>query len=290
MIAFNNLRHPFDIQVGQRLRLPPPQHLHRVRAGETLNIVSKIYAVDPSIIIDNNYLTAPYLLRTDDVLGIPMSRSRRVAAPSQILRSDFNQIPVLVAPKVKAFPKPRPTERQAVEATKPKTDVIVIAGKPVMLPAPPQRVKVQSKARPIPKRAPRGPAITNLRKSIGFLAPIDGKIIAAFGGQADGRHNDGVNIAAPKGTAVRAAQDGKVVYSGGALQGYGKLILVKHRDGWVTAYAHLDTILVKRSALVVRGETIGAVGTSGGVSAPQLHFEMRHKNKAVNPKGRLDAS
>ncbi|MEQ9121657.1 MAG: M23 family metallopeptidase, partial [Alphaproteobacteria bacterium] len=134
---------------------------------------------------------------------------------------------------------------------------------------------------------PGGPSLATPGIRGGFLAPIDGPVIAGFGSQEDGRRNDGVNVAAPRGAPVRAAADGEVVYAGDALQGYGNLILVRHGDGWVTAYAHLDSILAKRGETVKRGQTIGSVGSSGGVGAPQLHFEMRQNNKAVDPIGRL---
>jgi murein DD-endopeptidase MepM/ murein hydrolase activator NlpD len=304
MIALNNLRPPFDIQVGQRLRLPPPQKLHRVRDGDTLTAVSSLYAADPSMVAANNHLTPPYILRTGEVLGIPTSR-QQLAAAHPVQRAPVippraraaKAAPAVAAPKSipKRTPKPKPAPQARkikpkavpeVRKTKPtpKPTIAAAVSKPKRPPVTTNRAKIA------PKPKPRGPAVATRGKSGGFLAPLDGPVIAAFGSQADGRRNDGVNIAAPKGTAVRAAQDGEVVYSGSALQGYGNLILVRHKNGWVTAYAHLDRILAKRGARVVRGETIGAVGTTGGVSAPQLHFEMRRKNKAVNPKGRLAAS
>ena len=90
-------------------------------------------------------------------------------------------------------------------------------------------------------------------------------------------------FAAPAGTPVRAAADGDVVYSGSELDGFGNLLLIKHTDGFVTAYAHNDTMLVKKGDKVRQGQVIAKVGQSGAVSSPQLHFEIRQNLKSVDP-------
>ena len=109
----------------------------------------------------------------------------------------------------------------------------------------------------------------------------------AFSATDGGTHNDGINIAAPLGTPVRAADNGVVVYAGNELRGFGNLLLVRHADGWVSAYAHCDALLVKRGDQVKRGQVIARVGQSGSVAAPQLHFELRKGAEAVDPLGEL---
>jgi murein DD-endopeptidase MepM/ murein hydrolase activator NlpD len=109
-----------------------------------------------------------------------------------------------------------------------------------------------------------------------FVWPIQGGIIGAFGPQAGGRRNDGVDIRAPQGMSVRAAAGGEVVYAGDQVPGFGNLVLIKHDDGWVTAYAHLGRIAVAMRQRIQQGQEIGTVGASGGVSEPQLHFEIRY--------------
>jgi len=122
------------------------------------------------------------------------------------------------------------------------------------------------------------------RASSTFLWPVKGEVLAEFGPLANkGQHNDGINIAAPKGTPVRAAENGTVAYVGNELRGFGNLLLIKHADGWITAYAHNDHLMVKRGERVRRGQTIATVGSSGSVTVPQLHFEIRHGTEAVNP-------
>jgi murein DD-endopeptidase MepM/ murein hydrolase activator NlpD len=116
-----------------------------------------------------------------------------------------------------------------------------------------------------------------------FRWPARGRVIAAFGKRPDGTHNDGVNIAVPQGTDVHAAEGGRVAYAGNELKGYGNLVLIRHDNGWVSAYAHADQILVKRDDVVKRGQVIAKAGKTGTVDQPQLHFELRQGAKPVDP-------
>ncbi len=122
-----------------------------------------------------------------------------------------------------------------------------------------------------------------------FQWPVDGEILSGYGPKAAGQRNDGINIGAPTGTPVRAAAAGKVVYSGGDVPGFGVTVLIQHEDGWVTVYGHLARAEVRMQQQVVAGQQIGQVGSSGGVSQPQLHFEIRYspsprfKAKAIDP-------
>jgi len=123
-----------------------------------------------------------------------------------------------------------------------------------------------------------------------FLLPVNGKLTARFGSVSNGLHNDGINIAAPRGTPVRAAQNGVVAYAGNELKGFGNLLLIRHANGWMTAYAHNDVLLVKRGDQVKRGQVIARVGSTGNVATPQLHFELRHNTEAVDPTPNLGNS
>lgn len=116
-----------------------------------------------------------------------------------------------------------------------------------------------------------------------FLWPLEGRILSAFGAKPGGRFNDGVNIAAVPGEPVRAAAAGTVAYAGEALAGFGKLLLIRHEGGWVTAYAHNDALLVSRGQVVRQGETVARAGRTGAVDAPQLHFELRRGRVPVDP-------
>lgn len=122
-----------------------------------------------------------------------------------------------------------------------------------------------------------------------FQWPLQGAIISAFGPKAPGQRNDGINIQASTGDPVHAAAPGEVVYAGDQVPGFGNLVLIKHADGWVTAYSHLSRLAVKIKQHVSQGQEIGQAGATGGVPAPQLHFEVRYapspldRARPVNP-------
>ena len=119
-----------------------------------------------------------------------------------------------------------------------------------------------------------------------FRWPTKGRIIQGYRkGQ-----NDGINIAVPEGTAIKAAEGGVVAYAGNELKGYGNLVLIRHPNGFVSAYAHNSQLKVKRGDQVRRGQTIAAAGRTGNVSTPQLHFELRKGANPVNPVGHLGSN
>lgn len=138
---------------------------------------------------------------------------------------------------------------------------------------PPQNKVIQKQKPPV-----KSAAISNK-----FLMPVQGKIISNFGAKKDGQHNDGINIKAERGTIVKAAQSGEVVFANDNLRSYGNLILIRHDNNFMTAYAHLDQIIVKEGDRVTRGQSLGSVGSTGNVVTPQLHFEIRHGSKPINP-------
>ena len=122
----------------------------------------------------------------------------------------------------------------------------------------------------------------------GFRWPVRGRVITGFGPKPTGQQNDGINLAVPEGTPVKAAEDGVVAYAGSELKGYGNLVLVRHTNGYVTAYAHASELMVKRGDTIKRGQVIAKSGQTGNVSAPQLHFEIRKGSSPVDPMPYLD--
>ncbi|WP_448206521.1 peptidoglycan DD-metalloendopeptidase family protein [Azospirillum sp. sgz302134] len=182
------------------------------------------------------------------------------------------QKPAIVA---EAAPTPTPTPTPA-PAAPPRA-----AEPPPAAPAPTQEAAA---APPPPAEEAPAPRSSGGR----LLWPVKGKVISTYGPKPDGLHNDGVNIAAARGTPVLASDNGIVAYAGNELRGFGNLLLVKHSDGYITAYAHLDRIDVERGARVKRGQAIGTVGQTGSVTSPQLHFELRKGSQAVDPRDRLD--
>jgi murein DD-endopeptidase MepM/ murein hydrolase activator NlpD len=160
--------------------------------------------------------------------------------------------------------------------------------------APPKPVKV---ARLTPSRSD-APTATGPKKimpqpepmaSEKFRWPVRGRVISNFGSSTDGSHNDGINISVPVGTSVRAVENGVVAYAGNELKGYGNLILVRHADNWVSAYAYNSRLVVQRGDVISRGQIIAKSGNSGNAEHPQLHFELRKGAKPVNPIPYLSA-
>jgi murein DD-endopeptidase MepM/ murein hydrolase activator NlpD len=258
IIAENKLRAPYHLEVGQRLRLPaaasaetaaPARRvvardtLYEVRNSDTLLSVARAHGVEHITIAQANNLVAPYPL-----------------APGQQLLSPQARVDGSAAPRTAAAPAPA----QPLEASRQEPK------------------NVGELAQAVSYTPPPAPAAQPPASRL-FEWPVKGAIIAKFGAGELGRRNDGVNIAAPMGTPVRAAADGEVVYRGSELDGFGNLLLVKHTDGYVTAYAHNDSMLVQKGQQVRQGQVIAKVGQTGSVSAPQLHFEIRQDLKSVDP-------
>jgi murein DD-endopeptidase MepM/ murein hydrolase activator NlpD len=132
------------------------------------------------------------------------------------------------------------------------------------------------------------PAVAKPTANAKFRWPVKGSVLAGFGKRPDGTHNDGVDIAVPAGTEVQAADGGTVAYAGNELKGFGNLVLIRHDNGWVSAYAHADELLVKRGDAVRRGQVIAKSGKTGTVDQPKLHFELRQGSKPVDPMPHLE--
>jgi murein DD-endopeptidase MepM/ murein hydrolase activator NlpD len=240
-----------------------------VQRGQSLSGIAHAYHVPLRAVAEANGLSPPYRIQAGRTLIIPAASQPRAAPPpssvaalpppSQPVAPPQTPVPAPLPPVVSAPLTPASPPSSATEAIPPG------ASAPES-PAP-------GAATPAPSRSGDG----------AFSWPVKGRVLAAFGSKGDGTHNDGINIAAPKGAAVQAADAGVVAYTGNELRGYGNLILVKHPNGWISAYAHCDQILVKRGEKVTRGQVIARVGATGNVGEPQLHFELRRGNRPVDP-------
>ncbi len=151
---------------------------------------------------------------------------------------------------------------------------------------PPRRTAVPAPT-PAPARVEQAQAYSGTPR---FIWPVDGRIISSFGATPTGGRNDGINIAVRLGEPVRAAAGGTVLYAGNELKGYGNLVLIRHEDGYVTAYAHAERIAVARGDIVKKGQVIGYAGATGDVTRPQLHFEIRRGVQPIDPKPLLVAA
>jgi murein DD-endopeptidase MepM/ murein hydrolase activator NlpD len=247
LIDANHLEPPYMLRSGQRLILPSARY-HVVVAGDTVYSISRTYGVDMATLTATNHVPAPYNIKVGQRLQLPSQVNTQVAAAVNDEQTGPSGVPVR-----------RPdnnyttTMRSPVPAARP--------GSGVKAPLPPPPVPAGS-----------------------FIWPAQGRIISTYGAKEGGMHNDGINIAVPSGTPVHAAQSGVVAYAGNELKGYGNLLLVRHANGWMTAYAHNSKLLVKRGDTVARGQTISLAGSTGSVTSPQVHFELRKGAKAVDPR------
>ena len=265
IITLNNISAPYELTAGYRMKLPPPNE-HRVKEGDTVEIIAKMYEVSPNRLTNLNNLQAPYRLRVGQMLRLP--------TPTQKAIENMNAASPVESAAV------QPVERQVVRAI-PREEVGQLGQDDNNMITPDQKPQVQQAS-----VSPRAQIPTQTPKLSGngrFMQPVSGNVVSTFGPKADGLHNDGINISAVRGTPVRAAENGVVVYTGDDLEGYGNLILVRHEGKMMTAYAHLDKMLVQRGDTVSRGTSIGTVGTTGQVDLPQLHFEVRRGTKALDP-------
>ncbi len=257
--AVNNLRPPFRLFEGQRLKLPPPRE-YRVQYGDSLYSVSRLFEVNSSEIAKLNNLNAPYTIRAGQVLRLPAVTQK--TAPQKFAS------------------KQKPVAKSPVQKT-PVTAQKSTAGMPIPQEKP---ATYQTVSKSSPQKISRVVTKTPRRSSSKFLRPVNGEVISKYGAKKNGLHNDGINIKANRGTSVMAAENGVVVYAGNALKGSGNLVLLRHDDQWMTAYAHLDSYNIRKGQVVKRGQSIGSVGSTGSVKSSQLHFEIRRGTQAVNPE------
>ncbi|HEY5607371.1 MAG TPA: LysM peptidoglycan-binding domain-containing M23 family metallopeptidase [Alphaproteobacteria bacterium] len=278
LIEANNLSAPYTIYRGQKLALPGAAREHVVKRGETLYSISRDYGVDSTTLARTNKLPPPYGVTPGTRLVLADARPSQaaVAPPSQPSQAPAQpQIigSISAPPGSSGPPALRPPVERVTATPPPET--------PAAESAPAAALSPESQIAPPAQLAPL--AAIPPRSGRTFEWPVRGKLLARYGTQGKGLHNDGINIAARSGTRVRAAESGVVAYAGNELRGFGNLLLIKHADGWVTAYAHNEKLLVGRGDQIARGQGIAIVGATGNVSEPQLHFEVRRGQRALDP-------
>ena len=246
----NKIGPPFTIRVGQKLKIPGGRY-HRVGKGETGIAISRAYGVEWGRIAQLNELEEPYILREGQRLLLP---SRKEVASM--------------------------TAGQREAAFRLDIEDLITGSEPALA----------TRGTPKPAVAIPTVAVAEPPRFTGrFDWPARGPILRGFGRHAGGQQNDGINIGVERGSPIAAAADGVVAYVGQDIPAYGTLILLRHGDGWLSAYGYADSITVTRGQKVVRGQTIARSGTSPYNAEPQLHFEIRNGRKPVNPLTYLPA-
>lgn len=299
VIDANRLTPPYRLLPGQTLVIPAIAE-HVVAAGETLMAIAQRYGTSAAELARLNNLKAPnYVIKSGQRLTLPAPQQAAAAAAPEPLAAKADRR----APAVQAQPLAQSTEPMP---TLTGSRVLMVANSPALggndrgVP-PPTTQQQPPLVQPAAMRSGAAPGKT-VDKPVaakqaephvplaeppvmkgGFTWPARGKLLARFGPLGKGQHNDGINIEVPRGAPVRAAADGVVAYAGNELRGFGNLLLIKHSDGWMSAYGHNDELAVRRGDAVKRGQVIAKAGASGNVRSPQLHFELRKNADAVDP-------
>ena len=261
---------------------PMPQSaggVHVVASGETLYAIGRQYGVRAADIAALNSLSSPESIRVGQRLQIPGAGSPMIATKTAPPKAIPPTVVASIAPGEGFLTHP-PANTPPIARTEPR----IIPGVPAIPSIP---VESKSGAPPVIPASTTA-AVDDMVEpasadGTSFRWPVRGRIIAGFGAKPNGEKNDGINLAVPEGTTVKAAETGTVIYAGNELEGYGNLVLIRHADDWVSAYAHNSDIKVKRGDTIRRGQTIATAGMSGSVNSPQVHFELRKKAKPVNP-------
>lgn len=237
-----------------RTALTPAGTVHVVAPGETLHSIARLYHKSVMVLAKANNIPPDTMVRVGDRITIPG------AGPA---------LPAAAA----AAPAPRGEGSVGPVATADS----------------PHSARLAAPVAPDDQEAAgKSPQATGNVPS--FRWPVRGRIIAGFGPKPNGLQNDGINLAVPEGTPIKAADDGVVAYAGNELKGYGNLVLLRHSNGFVTAYAHASEIMVKRGDTVKRGQVIAKSGETGNVTTPQLHFEIRKGATPVDPSQYLNGA
>ena len=285
----NNLKSPYTLSIGQKLRTKPetkvpnviteekaaeiktvkqtesvkPNNTTKVglqeitvAKGDTLYSISRKYQIPVNDLAVMNKLSAPFALSVGQKIKVPKLDAVQTRSVSEIKQIQ------------KAQPKQAEIAKTSTSKTVENTKTVSSENQ--------QKTKISSDPS---KQLPKISARSNAK----FSWPVRGKILSGYGAKNNGLFNDGINISASQGTDVKAAENGVVAYAGNEVKGMGNLVIIQHSDGWMTVYAHMDSMAVRRGNTVSVGQSIGKIGMTGKVDKPQLHFEIRKGTKAYDP-------
>ena len=264
----------------QVLEAVPANGVIDVRSGDSLYDLAARYQVTPQSIIEENDLIIPFALQTGQRLKIIPPRTHIVRSGDSVN---------LISQRYAVSPY------QLAQLNNLDAPFELIVGQRLQLPlsldfsvldssVPDGAIPVAVMSAPTQPSEPRKQFVAPKSGAVGFNWPVKGEIITDFGPSARGVHNDGVNIAADIGAPVIVSATGTVAFVGDNIKNFGKLVLVKRHGGFITAYAHLDSIVVSEGDILAAGDSIGNVGATGRVDRPQLHFEIRKSRQPIDPR------
>jgi murein DD-endopeptidase MepM/ murein hydrolase activator NlpD len=292
ILQANGYRGPRALQPGQQLIIPrpaaavasapapalaPPPHPAAVAIAAPVRPVA-VASAAPAVHFVNRGDTLMSIARSNHVSLAELARANGLPPSAKLKLGMKINVPIRSAASAPALQPAKMAAAQPVAAPVPPVTRVASA------------VDTPAKARLAQASAADEPAVESPVKSAEatgalptFRWPARGKVIAAYGAKTNGKVNDGINLAVPEGTPIKAADDGVVAYAGNELKGYGNLVLIRHSNGYVTAYAHASELDVKRGDTIKRGQIIAKSGQSGEVQSPQLHFEIRKGSSPVDP-------
>ncbi len=306
LIQMNGLKRPYALTRGKVLKVPAPL-VYEVQRGDTYSDIANRFDVSLSDLTQLNKTTSSKGLRPGQKIKLPAEVQVRLVKKAEAAERAAQQAAADRAEAVRFEAEQEIIRREAARlaneralaakraadqaaAAQPLNQPMTSTTPTVLPPKPVVNGTLPPPVRPEPRPVtlPPAPMVSNdagapsseaeiIASGRGrFLWPVRGDVISGFGIKPGGQRNDGINLSGKDGDPVRAAAGGEVVYSGNLVPGFGNLVLIKHEGGWVTAYAHMASTAVKIKDRIAQGQTIGTVGRTGGVEAPQLHFELRY--------------
>ena len=281
LAEINGLSEPYNLSVGQKLKITEQSNVKTVKTADTadvLQIKKPVGGVKTTTRVDLQEIkVAPgdtlYSLSRQYAVPVnDLAVMNKLTPPFSLYVGQKLRVPNLATAPVAGVKK---AQTITTKAGSEKTTVPVAEKQPVKQQAAPVKKISSDPSKKLPT--------IGARSSSKFAWPVRGKILSAYGAKSNGLFNDGINIAASRGSAVKAAENGVVAYAGNEVKGMGNLVIIQHAGGWMTVYAHMDSMNVRRGHKVTVGQKIGSVGETGKVDSPQLHFEIRKGTKAYNP-------
>lgn len=268
-------RAPAPVVAPAPTAVSDPSGTYTVKPGDSLYAIAKANKVKVADLMQTNGIADARQLKPGAVLKMPGATVSSAAAAPAATPAPIQ--PIKVSTATPAPSGAAPVVAPVVPVAPAETTSQPLAGKPKILNGDATATVV-----------PAAVAPTAAKSSGKFRWPVQGKVAAGFGPRADGSNNDGLDILVPLGTDVLAAETGTVVYTGNGIPSFGNLVLLRHENGFVTAYAHTDQVLVKRGDTVKRGQPIAKAGKSGQVDQPMLHFEVRQGQTPVDPMPHME--
>lgn len=297
ILRANGYKGPRALRPGQQLIIPSRQTAQAQPAQVAPVPAPKVAAAAPA---PASAAGTHYVNRGDTLMSIArhnhisvaeLARANRIAPNAQLKIGSKIVVPGRKVAAAAPAPAVMGAPPAQLGATAPSVPAPPAQPAPVQVaqaPAEPvQKARMASAVETPAAAAEAAPSPVKSAEATGALPtfrwPVRGRVVAAYGAKTNGKANDGINVAVPEGTPVKAAEDGVVAYAGNELKGYGNLVLVRHSNGYVTAYAHASELMVKRGETIKRGQTIAKSGQSGEAGSPQLHFEIRKGSTPVDP-------